>query len=156
MKLFKRFSLFAITILSLIGLTGCGSDEVSGNLEDLMTKLYQEIPEDENPALMNTEVIGENVEYFLGTTDIEYEEGLASEPMMGSIAHSVVLLRAKENANIEEIKNKIKENVDPRKWICVEVAKEDVIVKNRGNLIILIMVEDKTTREKIEKGFDNL
>ena len=52
--------------------------------------------------------------------------------------------------------DKIKENVNPRKWICVGVEKEDVIVKNKGNLIILIMVKDETTRNKIEQGFDKL
>jgi len=48
--------------------------------------------------LMNTEVNEENVEYFLGTKDIEYEEALASEPGIGSIAHSVVLVRVKDGA----------------------------------------------------------
>ena len=135
MKLFKRFSLFAITILSLIGLTGCGSDEVSGNLEDLMTKLYQEIPEDEKPMLMNTEVIEENLEYFLGTTDIEYEEVLASEPMMGSIAHSVVLLRAKENANIEEIKNKISQDEEVYNY---QLLKEALLTDEHYKVIVLL------------------
>ena len=42
----------------------------------------------------------------------QYEEILASEPMMGSIAHSVVLVRIKDGANIEDAKTKIKENVN--------------------------------------------
>ena len=37
-----------------------------------------------------------------------------------------------------------------------DVEKDDVIVENKGNLIILIMVEDQATRETIKKGFDNL
>jgi hypothetical protein len=38
-----------------------------------------------------------------------------------------------------------------------EIANaEDVIVKNKGDLIILIMVQDETTRTKLEKGFDEL
>ena len=41
MKILKKISLFTIACLSLIGLTGCGSDVVSGSLEDLMTRLYQ-------------------------------------------------------------------------------------------------------------------
>ena len=76
--------------------------------------------------------------------------------MMSSIAYSVVLVRMKDGANIEDAKTKIKENVNPRKWMCVEVPEEDVIVKNKGNLIILIMVADETNRNKIEQGFDNL
>ena len=76
--------------------------------------------------------------------------------MMGSIAYSVVLVRMKDGADIEAAKTKIAETVNPRKWVCVEVAKEDVIVKNKGDLIILIMVKDEATRTKIEQGFNNL
>ena len=76
--------------------------------------------------------------------------------MIGSIAHSVVLVRVEDNANVEDVKNKIKENVNPRKWICVGVEKEDVIIKNKGNLIIVIIVGDETTRTKIDEAFNNL
>jgi len=156
MKLFKRISLFMVLCLSLVGLTGCGSKNVEGSLEDIMTKLYQDIPEDQRPMLANTEVNEENIEYYLGTKDIEYTEALASEPMMGSIAHSVVLVRVEDNADIEATKTAIRENIDTRKWICVGVEKEDLIVKNKGNLVVLIMVEDETTRNKLEEGFNNL
>ena len=54
------------------------------------------------------------------------------------------------------VKTEIKNNVNPRKWMCVEVPKEDVIVKSKGDLIILIMVADEATRTKIETAFDNL
>jgi len=156
MKKFKKLCLCIFTCLFLFGLTGCGSDNVEGSLEELMTKLYADIPEDSRPIVANTEINEENIEYYLGTTEIEYEEALASEPMMGSIAHSVVLLRTKENADIDAIKAKIKESVDPRKWICVWVEEEDLIVKNKGNLVILIMVENEETRNKLEEGFNNL
>lgn len=151
--------LFLVLIMGVLcfSLTGCGEKNIEGTLEEIMTKVYADIPEDERPMmLMNTEVNGENIEYYLGTADIEYDESLASESGVGSIAHSVVLLRTKDNADIESIKTTIKENVDPRKWICVGVEEDDVIVKNKGNLIILIMVEDETTRTKIEQAFDNL
>ena len=145
-----------VLCLSLVGLTGCGSKNVEGSLEDIMTKLYQDIPQDERPMLANTKVNEENIEYYLGIKDIKYTEALASEPMMSSIAHSVVLVRVEDNANIEEVKTAIKENVDPRKWLCVGVEKEDLIVKNKGNLVVLIMVEDEATRNKLEEGFNNL
>ena len=156
MKLFKRVSLFMVLCLSLVGLTGCGSKNIEGSLDDIMTKLYQDIPEDERPMLANTKINEENIEYYLGTKDIKYAEALASEPMMGSIAHSVVLVRVEDNVNIEAVKTAIKENVNPRKWVCVGAEKEDLIVKNKGNLIILIMVEDEATRNKLEEGFNNL
>lgn len=156
MKKIKLFSLVLVSVFTLFGLTGCGSENVDGTLEDLMTKMYQDIPEDERPMLANTVIDEENIEMFLGTSEIEYEEALASEPMIGSIAHSVVLLRTKDNADIEAVKTKIKESVNPRKWICVGVEEEDVIVENKGNLIVLIMVADVTTRTKLDEGFNNL
>ena len=153
----KRISLVIVLSLSALFITGCGSQNVEGNLEDLMSKVYVDIPEDERPMmLMNTEVNEENIEYYLGTKDIEYETALASESGVGSIAHSVVLVRVKKNADIEAIKTKIKENVNPRKWICVGVEEDDVIVENKGDLIILIMIEDEASRDKIKESFENL
>ena len=153
----KKILLIVMMIMVSFTLTGCGSDNVEGKLEDLMADVYADIPDDEKPMmLMNTEVNEENIEYYLGTDDIDYESALASESGVGSIAHSVVLVRVKDGENVEEVKEEIKENVDPRKWICVGVEKEDIIVKSRGKLVVLIMVEDETTREKLEEAFDNL
>ena len=157
MKKIKLLSIFAILLGGIFLLSGCENNKVEGSLEEIMTKVYSGIPEDQRPmGLTNMEVNSENVIGFLGTEDIEYEEALASESMIGSIAHSVILVRTKENADIESIKNTIKENIDPRKWICVWVEEEDVIIKNKGDLIIVIMVEDSETRTKLEEGFDNL
>lgn len=157
MKVFKKLSLIIIMLVAAVVLTGCGNKNIEGSLEDIMTKLYSEIPEDQRPMmLMNTEVTEENVEYFLGSKDIEFEEALASEPGIGSIAHSVVLVRVKDNANIEAIEEKIENSINPRKWVCVGVEEDDVIVEDKGNLIALIMIEDETTREKIEDAFEKL
>lgn len=157
MKVFKKLSLIIIMLVAAVVLTGCGNKNIEGSLEDIMTKVYADIPEDQRPMmLMNTEVTDENVEYFLGSKDIEFEEALASEPGIGSIAHSVVLVRVKDNADIEAIKDKIEDTINPRKWVCVGVEEDDVIVENKGNLIALIMIEDETTREKIENSFENL
>ena len=157
MKLMNKLGLFAIAFLSLILLTGCGEkvENVEGTLEEIMTKVYANLSEDEKPmGLTNIPVDKDNVEGFLGTADIEFEEALASEPMVSSIAHSVVLVRVKEDADIEATMTKIKENVNPRKWLCVGVEEDQVIVKNKGNLIILITVADNS--DKLAAGFDSL
>ena len=166
----KIFLVLVMSILCL-GLTGCGEKNVEGKLTDIMESVYEEmyadVSEEERPMLatvnvlektedMTDEDVKAQVEYAIGTTDIEYKEIYESKPMIGSIAYSVVLVRMEENADIEAAKKAIKENVNPRKWICAEVAEEDVIVKSKGDLIILIMVENESLREKIEEGFDNL
>lgn len=143
-----------VLILLVICLTGCGQKNVQGTLEEIMDKVYASIPQEERPMmLMNTEVTKENVEMYLGTSDIEFEEALASESATGSIAHSVVLVRVKDGANVELIKEKIEKSINPRKWICVEA--EEVEVESKGNLIILIMSSEINT-EKIETEFDKL
>lgn len=157
MKKFKKLSIFVILLGGLFLFTGCTGSNVDGSLEDIMTKVYKNVPQEKTPmGLTNIEVTDENIENFLGTKDIEYEEALASEPMVGSIAHSVVLVRVKEGADIDKVKTTIKENVDPRKWICVGVEDDEVIIKNKGNLIIVIIVGDEETRTNLEKGFDEL
>ncbi len=154
MKKIKLFAMFALLIGGTFLLTGCADERVEGSLEELMEKVYSPVAEDERPMMLgNTIVTEENVEYYLGSADIEFEEAIASESMTGSIAHSIVLMRAKENADIEKIKTTIKENINPTKWICVGVEEDQVVVKNRGDLIILIMSEKA---EDYEKGFDEL
>ena len=150
----KLFAILLIGLTSLTVFTGCTSKNVEGNLEDLMTKVYNELPQEETPMMLqNVEVNAENMEYYLGVGDIDIKEALASESATGSIAHSVVLVRLNDGKDVNDVMTKIKENVNPRKWICVGVEESEVVVKNKGDLIILIMSEN---HEKLEKGFDNL
>lgn len=155
MKKLNKIILLVVIFMGAVLLTGCGN--VEGSLEDIMAQVYADIPDEDRPMmLMNTEINDENIEYYLGTRDIEFEEALASESGVGSIAHSVVLVRTKENADIEAIKEKIEKNINPRKWVCVGVEEDDIIVENKGDLIILIMVDDEANREKLEDNFDKL
>lgn len=158
MNIFKKILLVIMVFTMAMFITGCGkSSNVEGSLEEIMEKVYEKLPEDNRPMMLeNREVNDENIEGFLGSKDIKYTEALASESGTGSIAHSVVLLRVEDGEDIEKVKTTIKEKVDPRKWICVGVEREDLIVKNKGNLVILIMVEDEKTRTTLEEGFDNL
>ncbi len=158
MKRFKKFLMLTVLFSVTLLFAGCGGTEnIEGKLEDLMAKVYKDLPEEHIPMFLeNHEVNEENIEYYLGTKDIEYKEALASESGVGSVAHSVVLVRVKDDADIEKTKEAIKQNIDPRKWICVGVEDEDVIIKNRGDLIIVIIEEDEEDRKILEKGFDNL
>jgi hypothetical protein len=125
---------------------------LEGELEDIIEKIYS-ISEVELPQTDLTEVTSENSKYFLGTNNVEFVEALASEPLIGSTPHSLVLLRVKDGADIDKIKAEIKDSVDPRKWICVGVEPEKVIVDNIDNLIILIMDNES---EKLHEAFLSL
>lgn len=150
----KLFVFSSIGVLTLL-MIGCGQKNIEGSLTDIMAKVYQDMDEEKFPMMLtNTEVTSKNVEYYLGSKDIEFKEALASESSVGSIAYSVVLVRAKEGADVEKVKKQIKESVNPRKWICVGVEEENVIVESKGDLIILIMSNELGS--EIQKGFENL
>lgn len=129
------------------------SSNVEGKLTDIMAKIY-EGTEDNSPMLTQTEVTSENLSYYLGVESLDFKEALASEPMINAIPHSVVLVRVNDGVDIEKTKTEIKEKVDPRKWICVEVEKDNVIVDSIGDLIVLIM--DNENSETLHKNFQNL
>jgi len=95
----------------------------------------------ELPKSVASPLTKENQSYMLGVDNFDFIEGIASEPMISSQAHSVVLFTVAEDADIEGIKADIKANVDGRKWICVGVEPENIIVDNIDNMIILIMDE---------------
>ncbi len=147
--------IFMITMICFLFI-GCGKNQsnIQEPLSDVMKKLYENISEDEMPLLETVEVTKENQEYYLGNVSFNYQEALASEPVMSSIAHSVVLIRLKDTKNIESIKKEIKEKVDPNKWICVGVEDKNVIVVSKGNLILLVMDDEYATQ--IRDNFLNL
>ncbi|BES65660.1 hypothetical protein SANA_20990 [Gottschalkiaceae bacterium SANA] len=153
----KKVLLLVVAGLMIFSLAGCQTqavDEVtpplveepkiSGTLEEIVENIYGGT-ELELPQTMITELNEENEAYFLGNTDVNYVKAIASEPMMSSVAHSLVLLQVEEGADIESLKTTIKENVDPRKWICVGVEDDEVIVDHVGDIVVLIMSHDAET-----------
>lgn len=152
----KKWKLSLTVVCISLLLFGCSTkntntNEVSEKLPDVMNQVYKGL---DVPSMQQTEVTKENATYFLGVDSLDFEEALASEPMISSIAHSVVLVKMKDGADIENAKQQIKDNIDPRKWICVEVEKDNVLVENKGNLIILIM--DNEVSQDILKNFNAL
>lgn len=148
----KKLSLLLLTLLMLISFSACQSKQnpvvnLEGSLESILDNIYEKAEVDDsmkdfiNEGLLITEITSENVSYFLGK-EIEFEEAIASEPMINAQAYSLCLVRVKEDADIEKIKTDIKENADPRKWICVGVDQDNVIVDNIGDVVILIMSDE--------------
>ena len=130
------------------------TENVEGTLDEIMTKVYAGIPQENLPmALSNMEVNAENVEGFLGTTEVSFKEAMAREPMMSSVPHSVVLVRLNDAKDASAAVEKIKASVNPRKWICVEAS--NVVVKSKGDLVILIM-SNEDLAPKLEANFDIL
>ena len=121
------------------------SENLEGSLEDILAKIYDTAEVSSNfkefmdSGLQTTEITAERCGYYLGKEDIEFEEAIASEPIMSTSAYSLCLVRVKEGADIEKIKKDIKDNVDPMKWVCVGVDPENIFVDSIGDVIVLVM-----------------
>lgn len=113
-------------------------------LEEIIDQVYEKSGM-EFPMMGKSELTSENMAYMLGVNNFDYLKGVASEPMMSSQAHSIVLFTVEDGADIDKIKTDIKDNVDGRKWICVGVEPENILVNNVGNHIILIMDDASET-----------
>jgi len=93
--------------------------------------------ETELPMLGEIEPDAESFEFYTFVPAQDGLEAYVSEPMMSSIAHSVVLVRVSGDLDVEEIAKQIEDNHDPRKWCCVEAEKSIVTVN--GSTILLVM-----------------
>ena len=154
----KKIILFLLMGIMILSVSACSNTkksdttEIAGTLDEIMKQIYSDTKL-EFPKTEITKVTSENAAYYLGVDDIKFDEAIASEPLMSAQAHSIVLLRVAKDADIEGIKDKIKKNADGRKWICVGVEDENIVVDNIGNLVILIMDDRSAT---IHETFRNL
>ncbi len=153
----KKLFLIFLTLALILSFAACqsnpaGNDQpnaLTGSLEDILAKIYEtaelsdSFKEYIKDGLQTTVITSERCEYYLGKADIEFEEAIASEPIMMPSAYELDLVRVKEGADVEAIKNEIKENVNPMKWICVGIDPENVIVDNIDDVIIVILSDNE-------------
>ena len=80
------------------------------------------------------------VKYFTGLDNAESVlEAAVFEPMIGSIAFSMVAVQVAEGVKAEAVAEAMKTGIDTRKWICVEA--NDLMVATSGNIALLVMVD---------------
>ena len=81
------------------------------------------------------------IKNFTGLENAEKINEIAVyEPMMGSLAFSMVLVRVNDAAEAQTVAQEMSDNIDTRKWICVEA--NDKIVVGSGDVVVLIMLDN--------------
>lgn len=112
-----------------------GEDPIVTDLLEKISTLVDGV--NDEMMVENMEIPADQYPYYLF---IEYADGyhaVTSAPMIGSIAHSVCLLQLPEDADVEAVAQEIENNMDPRKWICVEA--EATAVKTSGQYVLMVM-----------------
>ncbi len=133
-------------------------DQVADNADlfAMMDNVYAGV-DAELPMVESMELSAENISMFLGLENMDnIDQAVVSEALISSIAHSVVLVNVTDGADVEAMKTLIREKIDPRKWVCVGVEREEVIIENKGNTILVVINQEPETAQAFKTSFENL
>lgn len=130
---------------------------IEGELQDILAEIYAgaDIDSEAKEAMegyVNDVLTEENSTMFLGTSEVTYEEGIVSVPLMNVIAYQCVLLRVNPE-DVDSVKTLLLENADLNKWVCV--SAETALVENVGDLVLFVMGEQYVA-DALKKSFQSL
>ena len=95
------------------------------------------------PELETMKVDIKNIDEVTSYTGLKTTDGIesivVSEPLITAQAYSVAIVKVKDNANLEKIKQEMLDNIDMRRWICV--SAEQLYITNSGNVIFSVMTD---------------
>ena len=157
----KYVSVFLAALMLASALAGCGSAKqeptettvpteaavtVEGPLADLLTNIITEQPVEFMGGVMPidlTDTSEDGLWAIKNNTGLEnadkITEAAVFEPMIGSIAFSMVMVRVAPGEDTRAVAEEMKSGIDPRKWICV--AADDLLVTGYGDVVMLIMLD---------------
>lgn len=83
--------------------------------------------------------IDEVTSYTGLTSNDDIESIVVSVPLVTSQAYSVAVVKVKDTADVEKIKQEMLDNIDMGRWICV--SAEQLYITNSGNVIFSVMTD---------------
>ena len=106
------------------------------------------------PELETMKVDIKNIDEVTSYTGLKTNDGIesivVSAPLITAQAYSVAIVKVKDNADVEKIKQEMLDNIDMRRWICV--SAEQLYITNSGNVIFSVMA-DKDIAETVYNDF---
>lgn len=88
---------------------------------------------------INVKNIDEVTSYTGLTSNDDIESIVVSVPLITSQAYSVAVVKVKDTADVEKIKQEMLDNIDMGRWICV--SAEQLYITNSGNVIFSVMTD---------------
>ena len=151
----KKILSVVLALSLVLSLAACGSKKnevteapamkVEGTMEDLLNKTIEQRPVEFMGGVIPVDLTDSSedglwaLKSYTGLDSAEkITEAAAFEPMMGSLAFSMVMVRLAEGADGKAVAESMKSGIDTRKWICVEA--NDLKVAGFGDVVMLIMV----------------
>ena len=132
---------FVIFIL-VSGSGNKGSVETPKDINDIINTINKN-NKNVLPELETMKVDINNIDEVTSYTGLKTNEGIesivVSVPLITAQAYSVAIVKVKDNADVEKIKQEMLDNIDMRRWICV--SAEQLYITNSGNVIFSVMAE---------------
>lgn len=130
-----------------------GSAETPKNINDIINTINKN-NKNVLPELETMKVDIKNIDEVTSYTGLKTNDGIesivVSEPLITSQAYSVAIVKVKDNADVEKIKQEMLDNIDMRRWICV--SAEQLYITNSGNVIFSVMA-DKDVAKAVYNDF---
>ena len=143
---------FVIFIL-VSGSGNKGSVETPKDINDIINTINKN-NKNVLPELETMKVDIKNIDEVTSYTGLKTNDGIesivVSEPLITSQAYSVAIVKVKDNADVEKIKQEMLDNIDMKRWICV--SAEQLYITNSGNVIFSIMA-DKDVAKAVYNDF---
>lgn len=147
----KKLLLGVLCLLVLaFMMVGCAGDknsdaglkvETAEDLLEVMNKVYEKTPEESLPALDTVEIdVTDEYQFsrFTGLSSNENVEALVvSMPLINAQAYEAALIKVKNGADIEGMKQEILDNINMNMWVCVSAEK--LYVTNSNDVIFVVM-----------------
>ena len=151
----KKFVAIVLALALALSLAACGGKKtqeteaaaltVEGTMEELLNKTIEQRPVEFMGGVIPVDLTDSSedglwaLKSYTGLDSAaQITEAAAFEPMMGSMAFSMVLVRTVEGADSKAVAESMKSGIDTRKWICVEA--DDLKVAGFGDVVMLIML----------------
>ena len=130
-----------------------GNVETPKNVNDIINTINKN-NKNVLPELETIKVDIKNIDEVTSYTGLKTNDGIesivVSEPLVTAQAYSVAIVRVKDNADVEKIKQEMLDNIDMRRWICV--SAEQLYITNSGNVIFSVMA-DKDVAKAVYNDF---
>lgn len=133
--------------------------QTAGDIKKMLETIYKNLA-GELPELTTEEINLKESELVESLTGLKSTDDIntlvVSEPVMGSQALEVAVIKTKEKTDNEAMMQNIKDNVDMSRWICVSAEK--LYIVNSGDVIFMVMADSdwaKSIYDEFVKYMDN-
>ena len=151
----KKWSALMMAVIVAVSMAACGNKDAAvdknpleGTMEENAWKIMEIAPVEFMAGSMPLDLTDTSedglwaLSYYTGLQSAEnITDAAIYEPMIGSQAFSLVLVRVADGSEPETVAQEMSDNIDTRKWICV--GADEKLVAGYGDTVMLIMLDSQ-------------